>query len=334
MKRGDHFRDPVSPDYIQKLINVLGIVQGSSSGILIVFYVVNKYALVTKAKWRDFVNANKKKYVLLPNTKRLSVKEMSIEQTHLILLCKGPEADEFNIDKEKKDFGNAFTRSEFTLFNWYFFLQDGILQYYVLYFGISCLGFFTHEIYYSFHLLDVVVRVPTLTNVIRSVTSNADQLLMTGLLALVIIYIFTTISFFYLQDTIYDYDINLFESDWVGENRCISMISCFITMLDKGLILGGGIGDYTEAVHYADEPQKYFVKLFHDASFHIIVKVILLNILFGIIIDTFAQLREKKRMIDQDKKNKCFICNFDRFTFDKNSEGGFERHIAKDHNLW
>jgi hypothetical protein len=32
--------------------------------------------------------------------------------------------------------------------------------------------------------------------------------------------------------------------------------------------------------------------------------------------------------------NKCFICNFDRLEFDKNAEGGFERHIAKDHNLW
>lgn len=112
------------------------------------------------------------------------------------------------------------------------------------------------------------------------------------------------------------------------------MKMCMITMLNKGLVLGGGIGDYTEAVHYEDEPEKYGVKLWHDASFHIFVKVILLNILFGIIIDTFAQLRENKKFIDMDKKNKCFICNFDRFTFDKMSEGGFERHIAKDHNLW
>ncbi len=32
-------------------------------------------------------------------------------------------------------------------------------------------------------------------------------------------------------------------------------------------------------------------------------------------------------------KNKCFICNLDRYTFDKYSDG-FERHIDKDHNLW
>lgn len=32
--------------------------------------------------------------------------------------------------------------------------------------------------------------------------------------------------------------------------------------------------------------------------------------------------------------NVCFICSLDRFTFDKSSEGGFTRHIAKDHHLW
>lgn len=121
-----------------------------------------------------------------------------------------------------------------------------------------------------------------------SVTSNATKLLSTGLLALIIIYIYTIVSFFYLQDTIYDYTVNGFDSDWVGENMCESMSQCLATFVDKGLTLGGGIGDYTESINYRDEPAKYFVKLFHDASFHILVKIILLNILFGIIIDTFA----------------------------------------------
>jgi hypothetical protein len=245
---------------------------------------------------------------------------------------KGPEAEDFNRD-EKRDYGNFITLAEFHMYNVFFFLQDKTFQYYVLYFGISFLGFYTHEIYYSFHLLDVVVRFPTLTNVIRSVTLNAEQLLMTGLLAFIIIYIYSTISFFYLQDTVYDYAVNEFDSDWVGESKCNTMFECFTTMLDYGLLLGGGIGDYTEQIHYGDMMDKYFVKLFHDASFHILVKVILLNILFGIIIDTFAQLREKKKTIDDDMKNKCFICNFDRFTFDKEANG-FEDHITKDHCLW
>jgi hypothetical protein len=68
------------------------------------------------------------------------------------------------------------------------------------------------------------MRFPELQNVVKSVTSNGTQLAMTALLALIIIYIYTTISFFYLQDTLYDYNINPYDSDVVGENRCVSMI--------------------------------------------------------------------------------------------------------------
>jgi len=32
--------------------------------------------------------------------------------------------------------------------------------------------------------------------------------------------------------------------------------------------------------------------------------------------------------------NVCFICNYERLIFDKETEGGFERHIKADHNLW
>jgi hypothetical protein len=107
-----------------------------------------------------------------------------------------------------------------------------------------------------------------------------------------------------------------------------------VTIIDKGVTLGGGIGDYTESVNYKTENSKYFIKLIHDASFHILIKIIMLNIVFGIIIDTFAKARTIKKDVQVDSDNKCFICNQDRSIFDKYSEGGFDRHVAKDHNLW
>ena len=39
-------------------------------------------------------------------------------------------------------------------------------------------------------------------------------------------------------------------------------------------------------------------------------------------------------LIADHKKNFCYICNNPAEQFDKESEGGFSRHIAKDHNLW
>ena len=138
-------------------------------------------------------------------------------------MVNGPESTEFNMDKDNANFGNFFTRMEFRLINLFFFMQDSSFQYYILYFSISVLGFLSDELFYSLQLLDVVVRFPSLTDVVKAVTNNTNKLLSTGLLAGIIIYIFTTISFFYLQDTLYDYSVNAFDSDWVGENMCESM---------------------------------------------------------------------------------------------------------------
>lgn len=94
-------------------------------------------------------------------------------------------------------------------------------------------------------------------------------------------------------------------------------MQCFIMTLDKGISLDGGIGHYTEPVHYKDEMQKYGLKLGLDFFFHILVKVILLNILFGIIVDTFASMREEKKSKDHDKNNFCYICHQGRFQFEQ-----------------
>ena len=99
-------------------------------------------------------------------------------------------------------------------------------------------------------------------------------------------------------------------------------------------MLGGDIGDYTEHINFAEEQTKYYVKLVYDSSFHILVNIILLNCLFGIIIDTFAKMREQKKNLQMDTENVCFICNQNRFIFDKMCAGGFDRHVSKDHNLW
>ena len=54
--------------------------------------------------------------------------------------------------------------------------------------------------------------------VVKSVTSNATQLLMTLLLGVIVMYIYAVVTFFYLQDTVYDYTVLHFDSDWIGEN--------------------------------------------------------------------------------------------------------------------
>jgi len=155
------------------------------------------------------------------------------------------------------------------------------------------------------------------------------------MLMVILLYIYTTIHFFYLQDLLYDYSLSAFDSALIGEQVCPSMWECFTVNLDQGLRMGGGIGDVKVPVHYNDEFEKYLINLVHDATYQIVINVVCLNIIFGIIVSSFAELRDLKAKNDEDMFNYCYICNYERIVFDKaDPEGGFLRHIEKDHNLW
>jgi len=91
------------------------------------------------------------------------------------------------------------------------------------------------------------------------------------------------------------------------------LLHCFISTINYGLRAGGGIGEAIPALSYLNSTtEEYYLRVVFDLSFFLIVIIMFLNIIFGIIIDTFAELRENKRFVDDDMKNTCFICNIDR----------------------
>ncbi|RYG94048.1 hypothetical protein EON65_58040, partial [archaeon] len=71
-------------------------------------------------------------------------------------------------------------------------------------------------------------------------------------------------------------------------------------------------------------------------TYFLIVIVMILNIVFGIIIDTFSSLRADKERRLVDTTEVCFICGIDKQVFDRASDEpeGFTTHIKLDHNMW
>lgn len=53
--------------------------------------------------------------------------------------------------------------------------------------------------------------------------------------------------------------------------------------------------------------------------------------IFGIILDTFATLRDSNAEKEEDMKNYCFTCSLHRDKLDK-INGGFEYHLKKEVN--
>lgn len=136
---------------------------------------------------------------------------------------------------------------------------------------------------------------------------------MTAMLGLIIIYIYSTIAFVFVFDTYYDDDVNGGLLNRKGDSVCMSMIHCFLSTINYGLRGGGGIGDFLPTQTAVPENiQGFYFRAIFDVSFFLIVITILLNIIFGIIIDTFAQLRDEAQQKTDDIKNTCFICNIDR----------------------
>jgi hypothetical protein len=90
---------------------------------------------------------------------------------------------------------------------------------------------------------------------------------------------------------------------------------------------------------------RYAVTYIYNLLFFLVVKMAFMNIIFGIIIDTFAgwepisfilktlELRDKRNTMEEDMKNICYICGLERDVFDQFADG-FENHIERDHHLW
>ena len=107
---------------------------------------------------------------------------------------------------------------------------------------------------------------------------------------------------------------------------------CFLFTFDWTFKENGGVGGYITDIEDEDVMPKYEWRRFtFDNSSNIILLIIMVNIVAGIIIDTFGSLREAENEKNGDIEDKCFICGNLKTTFDRLSDnaagGGFNYHI-------
>lgn len=116
-------------------------------------------------------------------------------------------------------------------------------------------------------------------------------------------------------------------------------MDCFTFSVQFGLLAGGGLGNALVLPSYdEDNFDVYWVRYIMDVSFVSIITILFLTLLFGIIIDSFAALRDKRNDLLKDMNSICkflliekgFICGINRKEFDKNADG-FKVHIDRDH---
>ncbi|XP_044869841.1 inositol 1,4,5-trisphosphate receptor type 3 isoform X1 [Mauremys mutica] len=248
-------------------------------------------------------------------------------------------------------------------------IMDMEFLYHVAYIVTSILGLFVHELFYSILLFDLIYREETLFNVIKSVTRNGRSILLTALLALILVYLFSIVGFLFLKDDfIMEVDrlpdnkskdgplgmqrnMEAFMESCSGdkiscsavpdvlrddeednsERACDTLLMCIVTVLNHGLRNGGGVGDILRKP--SKDESLFPARVIYDLLFFFIVIIIVLNLIFGVIIDTFADLRSEKQKKEEILKTTCFICGLERDKFD-NKTVSFEEHIKYEHNMW
>ncbi|CAH1800283.1 unnamed protein product [Owenia fusiformis] len=194
--------------------------------------------------------------------------------------------------------------------------------YYTLFLVMSVLGTVYHGYFSCFHLIHIVNVNQLLGRVMKAITSNGKSLLWVAVLGLIFFYIYALILFGFWR-VIFDPQIG---------GYCTTMYECLVTVMHKGLIFGIFDEDYMTSP--GDQPFQYWaMKAALDISFFILITTIGLNIIFGIIVDTFSELRDNKWKIDNDLMTTCFICSRGSYDFEHQG-GGFEHHVKTEHNQW
>ena len=173
------------------------------------------------------------------------------------------------------------------------FVQQPFPMNYTLHILFTVVGVEYSLLALGFNLLLIINISKTTKFVLTSIVLHIDQLVLTLILAIFMIYSYSHIIGNYFQDELGTSDAP----------QCDTLIHCFFFTFNLGLRNGGGIAESLKGV---DTDRGYSMvgnRTGLDISFFLLINVISLNIIFGIIIDTFSQLR------DSQNERSRFVCN-------------------------
>jgi hypothetical protein len=187
-------------------------------------------------------------------------------------------------------------------------------------------GFFaiihpSNKFIYSLQLFTIFKLVPTMQSVIYSVRVRYKQFLSAALLISILILFYSSVSFYLFRSDFYNKETD--------ENLCSSFLHCFLTLITNGIRAGAGLGFPLQSIR---NKQQYFSKFIFEWIFYFSIILIMINVINGIIVDTFQALREQSNKKEDIQKNVCYICSINRSKFETRGIS-FHHHKFVEHNI-
>jgi inositol 1,4,5-triphosphate receptor type 3 len=144
------------------------------------------------------------------------------------------------------------------------------------------------EITYAFFLIAIINLNTTLKGITASIKVKGPELGASFLLLIFLVYFYSNLGFFYLNSN-FAADI---END-IPDNYCLCLSFCFMTNFDAGIRARGGAADQMIRVSFERNTLLYAMRFFYDITYFLICIIIMIDLVFGIILGTFSEMREE-----------------------------------------
>lgn len=194
--------------------------------------------------------------------------------------------------------------------------------YYIAFTLSAILGVAWHPFFFSFLLLDVCLKSDTLKNSVRAIWDPRKQLLLTLALFLMMGYGFAMAGYILFADK--------FIIDEDPEDICCNtMLRCIICIIDTTFKQDAGIGSFLYSNNQQDPSSFNYPLFIYENLVLVFMVIILLELISGIIIDTFGALRDQDTSRQRDVEGSCFVCGLSIDAFEKGGCVDFKTHIKK-----
>lgn len=237
---------------------------------------------------------------------------------------------------------SGMTKLDVTLPRWfwivrYYFVDpnqsranDWRAGYHLAFVGLSIAGILYTPLVYVACMADIMRVSPTMRYIGRSLTKNLDQVMVTVVFMLLLLYLFAAIGF----NNNYSYDFeghvscrDNFDPESDDEQSCGGDFFTWLRLhVDYGVINPMVWNDVEGPISSASGTVFGFV-------YYFFINLVITAIVSGIIIDTFAEMRVNRQAVAEDLRTSCFVCNIDREDFEQYGVR-FDTHIRDDHNMW
>jgi hypothetical protein len=192
---------------------------------------------------------------------------------------------------------------------------DPMTLYYFFYVVMAAISYKVDHVV-TLLLMDIVVKNSYAMDVLYAVIYPFKALSVSLGLMIIIMYIFSVVLFLYI-----DHEDALAYAD-----DCYSLWSCF-----KFSVGYGRSGDFNEEMLQKLDFNQWVFGFLFDIAIHFV----LLNVIRGITVDTFSELRVAKLARLRDTRETCFICSIEKQVFDRDKiSKGFDAHITSEHHVW